>query len=141
MAAGYAMRASTLAAALVLEEGGPDAVSRTRQNRARRILAAGAGLAFSATVTPIYVLPNRDPCYGSERAKGGVPLNTAATVAALGVAMVVGGATWLRVESRRHGYYATRRQRLVAMAVGALAFALGQALQGGLFYADQICHS
>jgi hypothetical protein len=139
--AGYAMRISTLAAALVLESRAPDVASRARQDRARRILAAGAGFALSAAVTPLYVLPNRDPCWGSERAKGGVPLKAAATIGALGVAMIVGGATWLGVESRRHGHYASRRQRLIAMAVGALTLGLGQALQGSLFFLDQICHS
>jgi hypothetical protein len=43
--------------------------------------------------------------------------------------MIVGSVTWLGFDSRRHGYYASLRQRLIAMAVGALAFTLGQTLQ------------
>jgi hypothetical protein len=117
-------------------------VLRARQRLARHILAAGAGLALSGAVTPIYVLPerDRDRC-PSDPGKGRVPLMTAAVVAGLGVAMTVGGATWLGLEARRHGSYAARRERLIAMAVGALAFALGQTLQGSLFFLDQICHS
>lgn len=132
---------SALAAALVADQRDPDTVLRARQRLARHILAAGLGLALSAAVTPSYVLPNREPCYGSERAKGRVPLTGAAVVGALGVAMTVGGGTWLGLEARRHGSFAGRRERLIGMAVGALAFALGQTLTGSLFFLDQVCHS
>jgi hypothetical protein len=146
MPVGYATRTLTLAVSpsgegLGAEGQVTDRASRARQNLARRTLAAGAGFTLSAAITPIYVLPNRDRCWGSERAKGGAPLKTAAVVGALGVAMVAGGATWLGIESRRHGYYAPRRQRLIAMAVGAVTLVLGQALQGGVFFFDMICHS
>lgn len=133
---------SALAAALVVDQRAPDAVLRARQRLARHILAAGAGLALSAAVTPIYVLPERERvrCLANPD-KGRVPLTAAAVVGGLGVAMTVGGATWLGLQTRQHGSYAARRERLIAMAVGALAFALGQTLQGSLFFLDTICHS
>lgn len=55
--------------------------------------------------------------------------------------MAAGGGTWLGLEARRHGYYATRRERLIDVSIGALTFALGQSLTSLVFLADQLCHS
>jgi hypothetical protein len=119
----------------------PDAASRVHQNRARRILALGVGLALSAAITPTYVLPNREPCWGSTHEKGRAPLVAAAVVGSIGVALGVGGGTWLGLEARKHGYYASKRERLIAMGIGALGLAIGQSVQGTLFFLDQICSS
>jgi len=115
--------------------------SRGRQSRARRILAAGAGLMITAAVTPAYVLPNREPCWGSDERSGRRPLLAATGVGAVGLVGVVGGATWLALESRRYGYRSSRRERAIAAGIGALAFALGQGLLGSMFLVDQVCHS
>lgn len=114
---------------------------RTQQVRARRILAAGAGLFLSAAVTPVYVLPYREPCWGSDQSKGSGPLKIAAGVGTVGFAAAVGGVIWLVRDSRRHGYYASNRERRIAGALGALTFVLSQGLLGGAFVVDQICHN
>lgn len=113
--------------------------ARFRQTRARRILAAGVGLVLSAAVTPAYVLPNREPCYASSARKGDAPLKAAAGVGAVGLAAVIGGATWSFIETTRHGYHGSRRQRFVSAGIGALTFLVGQAVLGTTHFADQIC--
>jgi hypothetical protein len=68
-------------------------------------------------------------------------LKGAAVVGAVGVGMTIGGATWLGVEARRHGLQTSPRERLIAMGIGALTFALGQAALIPVFVADQICNT
>ena len=96
---------------------------------------------LSAAVTPSYVLPNREPCWGSDQAKGGATLKTAAVVAGIGVGLTLGGGSWLGVEAHRYGSYAPRKQRWMGFGIGAASFVLSQALLGALFFADSICHS
>jgi hypothetical protein len=134
-----------LASSSMLAESTPrtaaSAAVQFRQNRARRILGAGIGFVLSAAVTPAYVSPHRQPCWGSDERKGGLPLKLAAGVAAVGLVGLAGGATWLTLESRRHGRVSSRRQRMIAAGIGTLTFALGQALLGSAFFVDQICSS
>jgi hypothetical protein len=130
---------SGLAAAVPLQREGPDAASRMHQNRARRILAAGAGFVLSAAVTAAYVLPNRAPCWGSDVAKGSGTLKGAVVVGTVGLSLALGGGAWFGVESRRHGYYASRRERLIAMGIGAITFAIGQTFLLPLFAVDRSC--
>jgi hypothetical protein len=110
-----------------------------RQNRARRILAAGAGVMLAGAITPAYVYPNRTRCYGSNQPRGGGTLRLAAGAGALGFVVAAGGASWLLVESRRHGYHASRRERAIATGIGALTFVLSQAVLGGAFLVEHIC--
>jgi hypothetical protein len=115
--------------------------SAPRQRVARQLLAAGIGFSLAAAVTPMYVLPTRSRCWSSDRRSGGPPLKGAAVLGAIGIGMAIGGGSWLGVETRRYGPHTSRRERLLAMAVGALAFTLGQAALVPVFIADQICHS
>lgn len=119
----------------------PDTASIARQRLARQLLAAGIGFSLAAAVTPIYVLPNRSRCWSTERMSGGPPLKGAAVIGAIGIGMAIGGGAWLGVETRRYGSHTSRRERLLALGVGALAFTLGQAALIPVFIADQICHS
>lgn len=117
------------------------AATRFRQNQARQILAAGTGFALSAAITPAYVLPHREPCWGSNQHKGRAPLMGAAWLGGIGFAAAVGGGTWLGLESRKRGHYTSRRERAVAAGIGAATFVVGQLLLGGVFFMDQICHT
>jgi hypothetical protein len=110
-----------------------------RQRRARRVLAAGAGLVVAAALAPAYILPNREPCYGYSRPKGAGPLKVAGGVGAVGLVATVGGATWLTIVARNHGYTSSRRERWIAAAIGTLTFVLGQGLLGAVFLGDQLC--
>lgn len=121
------------------EPASTDVTSRLAQNRARRILAAGAGFVVSAAVTPAYVLPNRHTCWGSDRRSGDGTLKIAAGVSAVGLVAAVGGATWLALESRRHGYYSSSRERRIAAGIGAITFLVSQGLLGAAFLVDSIC--
>lgn len=117
-----------------------EANTRFRQNRARRILAAGTGFLLAAAITPAYVLQHRQSCYGSSRPKGAAPLKGAAWLGGIGLVAAIGGGTWLALEARRHGHYTSRRERIVAGSIGAVTFVLGQLLLGTVFFVDQICN-
>lgn len=117
----------------------PSLTSRAHQERARRLVAAGTGFVLSAAIAPSYILTHREPCYGSDQQKGRGPLIIAAGVGAVGSAALIGGATWLVLESSRHGPTTSRWQRVSATGIGALTFVLSQALLGTFFLADQLC--
>lgn len=134
-------RVFPFAAALQLEPALPDRASLARQHTARQILAGGIGFALAAAIAPTYIMPNRFRCWTTGKRSGGPPLKAAAVMGAIGIGMAIGGGAWLGVEARRHGYHASRRERLIAMGVGALTFTLGQAALVPVFIADQICHS
>jgi hypothetical protein len=123
----------------------PEAVealaARDRQVRARRIVAAGAGFMLAAAITPAYVLPTRNTCFSEDGPAARRSLLAAAGVGAIGLAGAAGGATWLAIESRRHGYQSSRRERVRAAGIGALTFVLGQVVLGSIYFVDQICNS
>jgi Zn-dependent alcohol dehydrogenase len=109
------------------------------QNRARNLIAAGAGFMIAAGVTTAIAMTHREPCYGSDVPKGKLPTVAAAGVGALGLAAVVGATTWYVRDRRQHNYRVTTRQRLIAGGMGALSFVLVQAMLGSLIFADQLC--
>lgn len=118
---------------------GPPVDSLDRQRRARRVLAAGAGLVVAAALAPAYVLPNREPCYGYSKPKGSGPLKVAGGVGAVGFVASVGGATWLTIEARKHGYTSSPRERWIAAGIGTVTFVVGQVILGAVFLGDQLC--
>jgi hypothetical protein len=136
-----ARRGFPFAAALAADPSVEARASTPRQRTARRVLAAGLGFSLAGAITPIYVLPSRSRCWSTGRMSGGAPLKGAAVVGAIGVGMAIGGGSWLGVEARRHGLRTSRRERLIAMRIGALTFTLGQAALVPVFFADQICNT
>jgi len=118
-----------------------DPYSRARQDRARAILAAGIGVALSSAVMVSYGVARDRPCWTDPTAGSARSVRLAGAFGGAGLAAAVGGGSWLWAESRRHGHHATRLKRLGAAGVGAVTFVLTQAVLGGLFLADQICHS
>jgi Zn-dependent alcohol dehydrogenase len=109
------------------------------QNRARNLIAAGAGFMIAAAVTTGIAMTHREPCYGSDVPKGKGPTIVAAGVGAVGLAAVVGATTWYVRDRRQHDYRVTTRQRLIAGGMGTLSFVLIQAMLGSLLLADQLC--
>jgi hypothetical protein len=108
-----------------------------RQSRARSVLAAGAGMVASAAVHLAYAVPTRR-CEPDLPATNKRSIRAAGVIGGVGLSMVVGGATWLSVESRRFGARTSWQQRLGAVGIASLSAIPIQAALFAIWFSDAV---